>query len=368
METGDGRLRAAWRWLIAAAAIVVVIGGMRAAADIIVPFLLALSIAIIFLPPLTWMRRHHVPSTVAIIIIFIVVAIAMIGIGALIAHSVGAIIHDLPGYQDRLQVVSQQVFGLARHLGLNISLANLQQRFSPSDVFGLVTHFFKSFGSMLGSGFLIAFTVIFLLFEAYMLPRKFRSMPLGDREHGSLDFFNAFVDSVQRYALVKTLFSVGLGVLVALVLWGLGVRYAPLWGILAFMLNYVPNFGAFMSAIPPILLALLQGGWPLMAEAGGSLIFIHFVTGNIVEPIFLGERLGLSTLVVFISLIFWAWVFGPVGMLLSVPLTMIIRIGFESYPETRWLAVLLGPPPKDDSPSRLRAWLLRLKPERGEER
>ncbi|MGH8161793.1 MAG: AI-2E family transporter [Gammaproteobacteria bacterium] len=368
METQDGRLRAAWRWLLAAAAFVVVIGGMREAAEIIVPFLLALSIAIIFLPPLIWMRRHRVPSTVAIIAIFVVVAIAMIGVGALIAHSIGEIIHDLPGYQDRVQVVSKQAFALAHQFGLNISFSHLQQRFSPNDVFGLVTHFFKSFGTMLGSGFLIAFLVVFLLFEAYVLPRKLQSIPLGERHHGSLDFFNAFVDSVQRYALVKTLFSLALGILVALVLWGLGVKYAPLWGMLAFLLNFVPNIGAFMSAIPPILLALLQGGWPLMAEAGGALIFIHFTTGNIIEPIFLGEQLGLSTLVVFISLIFWAWVLGPVGMLLSVPLTMIIRIGFESYPETRWMATLLGPPPAHDGRSRLRGWLQRLMPGRSDER
>lgn len=142
---------------------------------------------------------------------------------------------------------------------------------------------------------------------------------------------------------------------------GLGVRYAPLWGLLAFLFNYVPNIGAFISAIPAVLFALLQGGWPLFGETAGVLFGIHFVTGNLIEPVFLGERLGLSTLVVFVSLIFWGWVLGPVGMLLSVPLTMIIRLGLESSPNTQWVATLLGPPPKPDHPGPMQAWIQRTR-------
>ena len=207
-----------------------------------------------------------------------------------------------------------------------------------------------------GDGFLIVLTVLFLLFEASVLPGKLKMMHEASTDHRSVSVFTAFVDSMQRYVFLKTVLSIGLGTLVSLVLWGLGVRYPLLWGLLAFLLNFVPNIGAFLAAVPPILLALLQGGWPLFWYTGSVLFVIHFVTGNIVEPVLMGERLGLSTLVVFVSLILWGWVLGPVGMLLSVPLTMIIRIGLEAYPQTRWIAVLLGPAPSDGHAN----WVLSL--------
>jgi predicted PurR-regulated permease PerM len=355
-------MKTAWRGMLAVAAFVVIVAGMRAGADIIVPFLLALSIAIIFLPPLAWMRRHHVPTALAIIIVFIVILIAITGVGALIGNSITRIVHDLPQYHQRLQGVIQQLLDLANRMGWHVSLTSIQSQLNPNSAITFVTHFFKSFGSVLGDGFLMVFMVAFLLFEACVLPRKLGQMPKSERQGGMLEFFASFADSVQRYVFLKTAFSLVLGIVVALVLWGLGVRYAPLWGLLAFLLNFVPNIGAFLSAIPPILFALLQGGWPLFGFTTGVLFVIHFVSGNIIEPIFMGERLGLSTLIVFVSLVFWGWILGPVGMLLSVPLTMIIRIGFESSPETRWIATLLGPAPERQNRSGLRGWLARLKP------
>ncbi len=356
MEGSQNVGQRASRGLLAIAALVVIIAGMRAAADLIVPFLLAISIAIICLPPLAWMQRRRVPTILAVGILIIVIIAAMLGVGALIGDSISSFVQDMPAYQDRLQGVLQQLMKFAHRLDWNVTLGGLRHQLNPESAFSLVTRFFKSFGAVLGDGFLIVLTVLFLLFEASVLPRKFGTMPLQERRHRSLDVFSSFVDSVQRYVFLKTVISLGLGILVALVLWGLGVRYAMLWGLLAFLLNFVPNIGAFLSAIPPILLALLQGGWPLFGSTLGTLFAIHFTTGNFVEPVLMGERLGLSTLVVFVSLIVWGWVLGPVGMLLSVPLTMIIRIGLASSQETRWLAVLLGPAPRATEDP----WILRL--------
>ncbi|MDN5865265.1 MAG: AI-2E family transporter [Gammaproteobacteria bacterium] len=368
METQSNRPQAAWRGLVAIAAVIVIIAGMRAAADLIVPFLLAVSIAIIFLPPLSWMRRHHVPTAAAIVIVFLLIIIAISGVGALIGNSITNIVQDLPQYQNQFRDVLQQVLSFARSFGVDISLASIQAQLNPNNALTFVTRFFQSFASVLGSSFLIVFTVIFLLFEACVLPRKLHHMATTARSRGSVDFSRSFADSVQRYVFLKTAFSLVLGVVVALVLWALGVRYAPLWGLLAFLLNFVPNIGAFLSAIPPVLLALLQGGWPLFAYTAGILFVIHFITGNFIEPIFMGESLGLSTLVVFVSLVFWGWILGPVGMLLSVPLTMIIRIGFESSPDTRWVATLLGPPPRSNEKGLFLGWAKRLMPKSAHKR
>ncbi len=136
--------------------------------------------------------------------------------------------------------------------------------------------------------------------------------------------------------------SLATGLLAGFMLWALDVDYFVLWGVVAFMLNYIPNIGSIIAAVPPVLLALITQG-PLVAGiiAGGYLV-INTVMGNIVEPKFMGKGLGLSTLVVFLSLIFWGWLMGTVGMLLSVPLTMIVKIALETSQEGRWLATLLG--------------------------
>jgi predicted PurR-regulated permease PerM len=116
-----------------------------------------------------------------------------------------------------------------------------------------------------------------------------------------------------------------------------------LWGLVAFLFNFVPNIGSIIAAVPALLLALVQlGPGPALAAGAGYLV-VNIVMGNVVEPRFMGRGVGLSTLVVFLSLVFWGWVLGPVGMLLSVPLTMVVKLALEANPETRWIAVLIGP-------------------------
>jgi predicted PurR-regulated permease PerM len=142
---------------------------------------------------------------------------------------------------------------------------------------------------------------------------------------------------------IKTWTSMLTGVLVSLWLWLLGVDHAQLWGVMAFLLNYVPNIGSFIAAVPAVLLALVQLGPGSALLAALGYLVVNIIIGNVIEPRFMGKGLGLSTLVVFLSLVFWGWVLGPVGMLLSVPLTITVKLALDSKPETRWLGVLLGP-------------------------
>ena len=154
--------------------------------------------------------------------------------------------------------------------------------------------------------------------------------------------FRGFIESFNRYLALKTLFSLATGVVIGIWLAVLGVDFALLWGLLAFLLNFVPNIGSIIAAIPAIFLAFIQLGWgPALLTCLGYIV-VNVVFGSILEPKFMGRRLGLSTLVVFLSLVFWGWVLGPVGMVLSVPLTMIVKIAMESNEDTRWIAILLG--------------------------
>ena len=158
-----------------------------------------------------------------------------------------------------------------------------------------------------------------------------------------MSVFQKFAVGVNQYLAIKSMVSLGTGILVALWMWLLDVDYPVLWGTLAFLFNYIPNIGSFLAAIPACLLAYVLHGFGVAAIAIAGFVAINTGIGNLLEPRLMGRSLGLSTLVVFVSLVFWGWVLGPVGMVLSVPLTMILRIALESRAETRWLAVLLGP-------------------------
>jgi predicted PurR-regulated permease PerM len=189
----------------------------------------------------------------------------------------------------------------------------------------------------------ILLTVIFILLEASGFPQKLRAAVKDPEE--SLGRLSTFTESVNRYLAIKTLTSLMTGVLIWIWLWILGVNYALLWGLLAFLFNYVPNIGSFIAAIPAILMAFIQLDARAGLLASMGYIAVNVSVGSVIEPRFMGRGLGLSTLVVFLSLVFWGWVLGPVGMVLSVPLTMIVKIALESSEETRWIAVILGPAP-----------------------
>jgi predicted PurR-regulated permease PerM len=154
--------------------------------------------------------------------------------------------------------------------------------------------------------------------------------------------FEFFINNVNHYMFIKTLVSLVTGLLVTVMVTILGVDLPLLWGLLAFALNFVPNIGSVIAGLPPVLLTLVQLG-PLRALLVAiGYVVINLLIGSVLEPRFLGRGLGLSTLVVFLSLLFWGWLLGPVGMLLSVPLTMTAKIALDSREDTRWLAVLLG--------------------------
>ena len=159
----------------------------------------------------------------------------------------------------------------------------------------------------------------------------------------SISRFQEIFQNINKYIAIKTWISLGTGLLVYILLLIIGVDYAILWAVLAFVLNFIPTIGSIIALIPPALLTIVQLGF---GEAGIVLVgylIINTIMGNILEPRFMGKGLGLSTLVVFLSLIFWGWILGPIGMLLSVPLTITIKIALDSSDETRWLSVMLGP-------------------------
>jgi len=328
------------KFMIMMACFVVVVAGMRAAAGILVPFLLAVFIAIIFTPPMFWLQKKGIPNWLAITLIMAAILMLSILFIAFVGNSVTDFSNALPGYEKRLvSKVGFIVDWLNRH-GVEISYKMFIGYFDPSVAMQLASKILKGLSGALTNAFLILLTVIFILAEAGGFPGKLRSA-LSDPDT-SMERMGRFTQGVNRYLALKTVFSLATGLSIWIWLTILGLDYALLWGVLALLLNFVPNIGSFIAAIPAVLLAIVQlgPGYALLVAMG--YLVVNIVIGSILEPRFMGDGLGLSSLVVFLSLVFWGWVLGPVGMLLSVPLTMIFKIALESTDETRWLSVVLG--------------------------
>jgi predicted PurR-regulated permease PerM len=290
---------------------------MKAASSILVPFFLAVFIAVICAPPLFWLQRKGVPKVLALVLILVAILVVGLLFGALIGPSLNDFLSSLPDYQERLSTHIAALMGWLREKGVNIPAEEVSGALHPGWV-----------------------TVVFILLEAADLPKKLRVV-LKNPER-SLSTIEKFSQSAKRYMVIKTLISAAVGLVIWLWLLILGVDYPVLWGTLSFLLNYVPNIGAIIAALPVVLLALVQLGVGSALLTVLGFVVVHIVVGNIIEPKLTGKGLSLSTLVVFLSLVFWGWVLGPIGMILSVPMTSLVTIALQSYEETRGLAFMLG--------------------------
>lgn len=326
--------------LITIAAFVIVVAGMRAAQSLLVPFLLSIFIAIISGPLLFWFRRKRIPMGISLVFVII----GILGIGLLISVLVGTSLNDfsqaLPLYQERLQEEIAPISSLLGKIGINLSDKMFLKYVDPGAAMRLASTMLAGLGNVLSNAFLIFLTVIFILLEAASFPAKLNSA-FGSSKMSMKNIDN-FTANINRYMVIKTWMSLATGVLVTIWLAILKVDYPILWGLLAFMLNYVPNIGSIISAVPAVLLAFIQLGMTTAILSAVGYIAFNVIIGNVIEPRFMGRGLGLSTLVVFLSLIFWGWVLGPVGMVLSIPLTMTLKIALASKEETVWISTLLG--------------------------
>ena len=326
--------------LFVIAALVIVAAGLRAAAPVVIPLSVALFMAMLASPPISWLVRRKLPLWLAIVLVTSLLLGVLLLLSVLVGSSLGGFTTAAPQYQARLQ--SMTAAGgtwLATH-GINLESFDIASVLNPGAVMGLVSTLFAELGSALGNVFLIVFMVIFILFDLSSLPQKLRAMT-SDPE-GAYAFILTVRKQVDDYFGVMTLMSFATGAFATLLLLLIGVDFALLWGLLAFLLNFIPNIGSIIAAVPPVLLALVQLGPTAALLAMGGYLAINTVIGSIITPRMMGRGLGLSTLTVFVSLIVWGWLLGPVGMLVSVPLTGAIKLGLETSESTRPIAILLG--------------------------
>ena len=323
--------------LLKLASLVVILAGIHAAADIIVQLLLALFFAIVLNPLVTWFIRRGVQRPVAITIVVVVMLIALTALVGVLAASFNEFISMLPKFNKELTRKLFKLQEMLPFLNLHMSPERMLQRMDSEKVVTFTTALMTGLSGAMASVLLLVMTVVFMLFEVRHVPYKMRFALNNPQIH--IAGLHRALKGVSHYLALKTLLSLWTGVIVWLGLELMGVQFALMWAVLAFLLNYVPNIGA----VTPMIQVLLFNGIYECILVGALFLVVHMVIGNILEPRMMGHRLGMSTMVVFLSLLIWGWLLGPVGMLLSVPLTSVCKIWMETTKGGSKLAILLGP-------------------------
>lgn len=333
-------LNFAIKFLFVMACLVILLAGIKASSAILVPFLLSMFIAIITNPLVKKLIDWKIPRVGAVLIVLSLLVVISLSLAGVVGQSFNDFSKSLPMYQEKL---AEELHWLVSQLALfdiKIEKSQLTEYFNPGVAMQMVGNLLSGFGGVMANLFLIILTVVFMLFEAPDINKKVH-IALHDPEM-KLRHIDRFLESVNSYLAIKSLVSLGTGISVAILLWVLDVDYVLLWAVLAFLFNFIPNIGSIIAAVPAVLLAIVVQSPAVAGLVALGYVAINTIMGNIVEPKFMGRGLGLSTLVVFLSLIFWGWLLGTVGMLLSVPLTMIVKIALEANEDSKWLGLLLG--------------------------
>jgi predicted PurR-regulated permease PerM len=244
---------------------------------------------------------------------------------------------NVPLYEAKLRDDLQRFLEVLHAKGFNVPKEDIMELFAADKVMAYIAKTLKSLGALLTHSFMIIITVAFLLLEISSFGKK-----LAGSDLKSLHNIVNVSASIKRFIMLKSLTSAATGVIIAVALQTLEIHYAVLWGVVAFLLNFIPNIGSVIAAVPAVLMALIQYDLSTAMIVTGIYLAVNVTIGSVLEPRIMGHGLGISPLVVFLSLIFWGWLLGPVGMLLSVPLTIMVKIVMDNNEETKWLATLLG--------------------------
>ncbi len=351
--------------LLSLACVVVVVAGLRAASEMLIPIILGLFLAVLSLPILNWLGRKGVLRPLAVILTILVDVLVLFGLvfvaSGVIPEFQGKRLEYAELLRDRVSSFSEwadtQLIALSGFVNkFGEGETELEQIWTFNELFNRYwdskmiidfigqTEVVGRLTSLMSRSFFVLVIMIFILAESGRYPGKLRQV-LRANGPDLRRFRNSSLE-IQKYLGIKTAVSMLTGFLAWLTCRLFGVDFPVLWGLVAFIFNYIPAIGSILAAVPPVILALiLHGAWPAM----GVLICylaINVSLGNFLEPMVLGNRFGISTVMVILSVLFWGYVWGPVGMFLAVPLTMMVKVMLDNSTDLRWLSVLMGKGPR----------------------
>ncbi len=320
------------KFVVLAAGLAVVVASLRAASTVLAPVVGALFFALIVASPVPWLSTK-MPRPVAGALVAALFLSSLVGIGLMLPVWISRIRDLLTEHRAEIEALGSTFNVYAEQLGLDLSESGV----STESAIQVSRQAFRFAAGLLSATVFMGF----ILAELVGLPRKLdAAYGEGDRRTA---IFKRTGARLIAYFQVKTIASLATGIVAAVACAGVGLALPVLWGLMAFFLNFAPTVGSIVAAIPPVSLALITLGWERALVLGIIYLVINGAIGGFLEPKILGERVGLSPLVILVSLVFWGWVWGPIGLLLAVPMTMVVKIAFEQVDELRAVAILLGP-------------------------
>ncbi|WP_439259305.1 AI-2E family transporter [Lonepinella sp. BR2930] len=334
------------QFIFVSAALVIIFAGIKMSSVIVVPFLLSLFIAIVCSPIIKFMTKRNIPHWLAIALLFLLILLIFFFLVGLINGSVQEFTKSMPQYRELMteRINDFQSFTRKWKIPFSMRPDAVVKYFDPSSIMNFASSLLMNFSNVVSNVFVLILVVVFMLLEAPTAKRKFAIVfgQHNNQESEEENHLERVLESIISYLGIKTMVSLLTAVAIWVVLTIADVQYAILWATLSFLFNYIPNIGSIIAAIPIVVQTMLLNGFTVGFVVAISVIIINMVIGNVLEPRLMGRKLGLSTLVVFLSLLFWGWILGTVGMLLSVPLTMALKIALESSPRTERYAILLS--------------------------
>jgi predicted PurR-regulated permease PerM len=343
--------------LLGAGGAVILAGGMRAASGIVAPVMLALVLTIAVAPVRRVALRHRWPSWAATLAMLVTAYVIVLVLTLSLAVSVVKLAATIPQYADQADDLVADLQGWLTDRGLDD--ATLQKALSQLDigkVADLLADLLGSLLGVLGSFFFLATVLFFTTADVAGVP--LRDALLRETKPGLASALGTFVHATQHYLIMSAIFGGIVAVLDTGALWLLGVPLPALWGLLAFVTNFVPNIGFVIGLVPPAILALLEGGWTSMLAVVAVYCVLNVVIQTFIQPRYVGDAVGLSPTVTFLSLTLWTFVLGSLGALLAVPMTLLARaILIDADPSANWANAFIGstpPPPEpaaEDAPA-----------------
>jgi len=313
---------------------------LKAASDIVVPFLISISVAIVLSPLFTYLESKHIPKGASLVVVILLSLLPIVLFGGYVADEAKAFAANYQTIKASFLQSIQSFANHLNHLGISVNEAKIKAVLEKSNIGEILKNLATQANNQFSNLFLIFFMVAFMLMESkYFYDKMLR---IANAYNVDSHLFIEILEKIKSYFIIKVKTSLVTAVWVLAVLWFYDIPYFFMWAVLAFFLNFIPVIGSILAAIPAVALALLDYGLMTTVWVAMWYLIINMVIGNILEPKIMGKGLGLSALVIFLSMTFWGWIFGPTGMILSVPLTMIIQYLFDQYKETQWIALLLS--------------------------
>ena len=325
------------RFWIIMTGVIVTFAAIKQASHIVNIILLAAFLTAISMAPLTWLKKKEVNKILANIIVILLVVFIAVLVVLVISASLSNFAEKLPEYQARFEEVWNNLIKSLYEHGIIDHKIAFDEKFKSNNLLPMAAPLASSLGSLVSGAFVVFFFFVFMIMESDMFIKKLNYVSRDSSKRA--DFV---VLQLRNYFGIKTLTSLATGLAIGIMLYVMGVDFPVLWGFLAFILNYIPSIGSFIAAIPAVLIALLMQGPGTALIVMIAFLVINMIIGNVIEPHLMGKNLGISPLIVFFSMIFFGYILGPIGMLIATPLTIIIKILFDSRDVTRNLGIMLG--------------------------